>query len=421
MKSIAAASERFDSSLRTRSLDSAFKNAVLKMLGQIKNGHLTIEDEGTVLSFGESSASAGVVAHISVKHISAYRQVALNGTVGSAEAYMQRAWETPDLVQVIRIFVMNLDVIQGLDSRWSYAFKAAASLWHRMKANSKKQAQQNIAAHYDLSNDFFGLFLDQTMLYSSAIFPSEQASLYEASVYKMQHICERLALNDKDHLLEIGTGWGGMAVFAAKNFGCRVTTVTLSKEQHAYAVDWVKREKLEHLVDVQIKDYRDIHGTFDKLLSIEMIEAVGYEYYKEYFSKCSDLLTPEGKMLIQAITISDQRFHQEKKNADFIQRYIFPGGCLPSNEIIARHVCEDTDMQIIGLEDITLHYAKTLAAWRDAFFSKVDDVKAMGFDDVFIRMWEFYLAYCEGGFSERVIHTSQILMAKPRCKELPAL
>lgn len=421
MKSIAAVEEKFDSSLRTGLSDKVFKKLILTMLGNMTRGHLTIEDDGTVYTFGESAKKAHVIAHISVKHPSAYRQVILNGTIGSAEAYMQGAWETSDLVQVIRIFVLNMAVLRSLDTRWTYFFKFCANAWHKLNANSKKNAKKNISAHYDLSNDFFELFLDKTMLYSAAIFPNMASSLYEASVNKMEHICQRLNLNSADHLLEIGTGWGGMAIYAAKSRGCRVTTVTLSKEQCRYAQDWVCKEGLNDLVDVQLKDYRDVHGKFDKLLSIEMIEAVGYEYYKEYFAKCSSLLTSKGKMLIQAITISDQRFHQEKNNIDFIQRYIFPGGCLPSNEVIAKHVCKNTDMQIVGLEDITLHYAKTLSEWRRRFFSQVDQVKELGFDDVFIRMWEFYLAYCEGGFSERVIHTSQILMAKPDCRDLPQI
>jgi cyclopropane-fatty-acyl-phospholipid synthase len=210
-----------------------------------------------------------------------------------------------------------------------------------------------------------------------------------------------------------------MAIFAAKTTGCKVTSVTISKEQFSYATDWVKRENLEHQVKILLQDYRIIEGTYDKLLSIEMIEAVGHEFYSEYFSKCSQLLKPNGLMLIQAITIQDQRFEYAHKNTDFIQQYIFPGGCLPSNAIVAQHIYQDTDMQIVGLEDITRDYARTLRDWRKAFFARIDSVKAQGFDDVFIRMWDFYLCYCEGGFTERVISTVQYVFAKPDARHLP--
>jgi cyclopropane-fatty-acyl-phospholipid synthase len=257
------------------------------------------------------------------------------------------------------------------------------------------------------------------MLYSAAIYPLKNSTLEEASLYKMAHICKRLQLNSQDHLLEIGTGWGGMAIFAAKTTGCRVTSVTISKEQFAYATEWVKREGLENRVTILLQDYRLIEGTFDKLLSIEMIEAVGHEFYSEYFFKCSELLRPHGLMLIQAITIQDQRFEYARKNTDFIQQYIFPGGCLPSNTIVAQHIMQDTDMQIVGLEDITKDYARTLADWRKAFIANIDTVKSQGFDEVFIRMWDFYLCYCEGAFSERVISTVQYMFAKPNARILP--
>ncbi|WP_394200864.1 class I SAM-dependent methyltransferase [Marinagarivorans algicola] len=420
MKSIDIVDKKLDSKIKENFLDGVAKKIVLNVLQKMTIGHLTIEDDGEVYSFGEDAQTASVVGHIFVEHRSAYRKVMLNGTIGSGEAYMAGAWRSPDLTQVIRIFVMNMDVVIGMDSKWNFAFKLIANILHKMNANSKDKARENISAHYDLGNDFFKLFLDETMLYSSAIYPSKTATLLEASTYKMQHICKRLGLSEDDHLLEIGTGWGGMAIYAAQSTGCRVTSVTISQEQYEYAKAWVAREGLQEKVDIQLCDYRDITGQFDKLLSIEMIEAVGYQYYSEYFKQCSRLLKDDGKMLIQAITIADQRYHTERDNVDFIQRYIFPGGCLPSNEVIAQHVRKDTDMQIVGLDDITMHYAKTLEHWKAAFMSKLDAVKAQGFDDVFIRMWDFYLCYCEGGFRERVISTSQILLAKPRCKELPS-
>jgi cyclopropane-fatty-acyl-phospholipid synthase len=421
MKSISGVDKKAEYALKPNFLDGLAKKVVLGTLKNISRGHLTIEDNGEVYVFGEDLNRAEVVAHISVAHSSAYRHVMLNGTIGSGEAYMVGAWQSPDLVQVIRIFVINMDIVAGMDSKWNFAFQWIGKLIHRLNANSKTKAKENISAHYDLGNDFFKLFLDKTMLYSSAIYPTNDASLYEASVYKMSHICRRLGLTSSDHLLEIGTGWGGMAIHAAKTTGCKVTTVTISREQFEYATAWVKEEGLEAQITVELKDYRDINGQFDKIVSIEMIEAVGYQFYGEYFSQCSKRLKAHGKMLIQAITIADQRYHLERDNVDFIQRYIFPGGCLPSNEIIAKHISEDTDLQIIGLEDITFHYAKTLADWKLSFHACLEEVRRLGFDDVFIRMWEFYLSYCEGGFKERVISTSQILMAKPQCRELPDL
>jgi cyclopropane-fatty-acyl-phospholipid synthase len=421
MKSVSLTEKNKHTSLVENAWDGVARRLILSMLEKIQIGHLSVEENGQVYSFGQAREQAEVVAHIYVTHSSAYRYVLANGTIGSGEAYMLKAWWSPDLLQVIRLMVLNMQLIQQFDSGWSFVKNIFNRLSHRLRTNNRTGSRRNIAAHYDLGNRFFELFLDPTMLYSSAIYPSAEATLEEASLYKLQHICERLQLCPQDHLLEIGTGWGGMAVYAAKHFGCRVTTITISKEQFEYARDWVAREGLQHLVSVLLQDYRDVEGQFDKIVSIEMIEAVGYKFYSQYFSRCSAILKPHGKMLIQAITIADQRYEVEKNNVDFIQQYIFPGGCLPSLAVIAQHVNRDTNMQIVGLEDITLDYAKTLAEWKRRFFLKLDEVRQQGFDDLFIHMWDFYLSYCEGGFRERVISTSQILLAKPGCRELPSL
>ena len=421
MKSISFIEKTSSSLLTQHWVDNFARSTLLKLLKNIQKGHLTLEDNGEVYSFGEPQEKTSLVAHISVTHAAFYRQVLFGGSIGAGEAYMFKSWWSPDLVQVVRLMAINMPVLQQLDSKWSALFNIACRIAHRLRPNTIVKARENISAHYDLGNDFFSLFLDKTMLYSAAIYPNSNASLEEASLYKMAHICERLQLTEQDHLLEIGTGWGGMAIHAAKTTGCKVTSVTISKEQFAYATDWVKREGLADKVTVLLQDYRLIEGTFDKLLSIEMIEAVGHEFYREYFSKCSSLLKSKGLMLIQAITIQDQRFEYAHKNTDFIQQYIFPGGCLPSNTIVAQHINEDTDMQIVGLEDITQDYARTLADWRKAFFANIDAVKAQGFDEVFIRMWEFYLCYCEGGFVERAISTAQYVFAKPDARQLPRL
>ena len=421
MKSISIIEKNESAQLSQHWIDNFAQRTLLKLLTKIETGHLTLEDAGEIYSFGEPLEKADLVAHISVTHPAFYRQVLFGGSIGAGEAYMYKSWWSPDLVQVIRLMAINMPVLQQLDSRWSSLFNITCRIAHRLRPNTVVKARENISAHYDLGNNFFNLFLDKTMLYSAAIYPEENATLEQASLHKMAHICERLQLTEHDHLLEIGTGWGGMAIFAAKTTGCRVTSVTISKEQFAYATDWVKREGLENRVSVLLQDYRLIEGTYDKLLSIEMIEAVGHEFYSSYFSKCSNLLKPNGLMLIQAITIQDQRFDYAHKNTDFIQQYIFPGGCLPSNTIVAQHILKDTDMQIVGLEDITQDYARTLADWRNAFFANIAQVKAQGFDDIFIRMWDFYLCYCEGGFAERVISTVQYMFAKPNARNLPKI
>jgi len=407
-------------------LDVRSKGLVLKWLEKIQVGHLVVNDGDTSYHYGEPESSASLIATVNVSHPRTYRDILFHGTIGAGEAYMRGAWQTPDLTAVIRLLCANIAMMQSIDGGWARIGRVFSSIFHRLHINNKQNSRLNIAAHYDLGNDFFKLFLDDTMMYSSAIFPSKQASLYDASVYKLAHICERLQLKPSDHLLEIGTGWGGMAVYAAKHYGCRVTTTTISKEQYDYACENVKRENLEDKVTVLLDDYRDLgreqNGEikkFDKLVSIEMIEAVGHQYYQQYFSTCAQLLKPDGLMLIQAITVPDQRYEVTKKSADFIQRYIFPGGELPSIAVIGDHVKKDSDLQIVGIDDITLDYARTLKEWRLRFFDKIDDVKAQGFDDVFIRMWEFYLCYCEGGFAERTISTVQMLMAKPRFLALP--
>ncbi|SHE72831.1 cyclopropane-fatty-acyl-phospholipid synthase [Microbulbifer donghaiensis] len=392
------------------------RKLVLGKLNAIEQGHLVVEENGKRFTFGQPVDQASIRAQINVHDDSTYVQVLLNGTIGSGEAYMQGAWSSPNLVNVIRLMVNNMSLLQNMDSRWSFLHKAVLRVLHRLNSNSRSGSRKNIAAHYDLGNDFFRLFLDETMLYSSAVFPREDASLHEASLYKLEKICRKLQLQSSDHLLEIGTGWGGMAVYAAKHYGCRVTTTTISREQYDYAKQWVEREGLQDRITLLLQDYRDLTGQYDKLVSIEMVEAVGHEYYAEFFSRCSRLLKDDGLMVMQTITMPDQRYESYRNQVDFIQRYIFPGGCLPSNQVVANHIADDTDMQIVGLEDIAAHYAGTLRAWRDAFFAEIGQVRGQGFDERFIRMWDFYLCYCEGGFLERVISTAQFVFAKPRCQ-----
>lgn len=401
-------------------VDRWSKRFVLGWLDNIHTGCLVINEDEKSYSFGDPNSS--LTASVTVTSPVVYRDILFNGLVGAGEAYMRGAWHSSDLVAVIRVLSANMAEMQSQTSFWSSINQRLTGLAHRyFRANTQANSRLNIAAHYDLGNDFFNLFLDKSMMYSSAIYPTVDASLEVAATYKLEHICQRLQLTENDHLLEIGTGWGGMAIYAATHYGCRVTTTTISKEQYEHARAEVVAAGLEDKVTLLLNDYRDLEGQFDKLVSIEMIEAVGHQYYQQYFSACSRLLKPDGLMLIQAITVPDQRYEITKKSTDFIQRYIFPGGELPSIHVMSTHVTRDTDMQIVGVDDITIDYANTLAAWRERFFHAIDQVREQGFDDVFIRMWDFYLAYCEGGFRERTISTVQLLMAKPRCQQLPAV
>ena len=394
------------------------KKIVLKHLSTMKVGRLKIVDNAQVSFYGDQSGQSAFTAEIELVNDDLFSAVAFNGIIGAGESYMSGGWQTPDLVRVIQFFVVNMQTVKDLDAERSWLSRVGIWIIDRAKRNSLQGSKDNISAHYDLGNDFFSLFLDPTMMYSSAVFPQRSFTLEQASLAKLESICRQLELSADDHLLEIGTGWGGMAVYAAENFGCRVTTTTISKEQYEYAVQRVAAAGLADRVTVLMQDYRTLEGCFDKLVSIEMIEAVGHQFFSEYFKGCSHLLRPNGLMLIQAITIADQRYDQALGTVDFIQRYIFPGGCLPSNHIIAHHVANDTDMTMISLKDIGLDYAYTLEKWREQFFQKIDRVKAQGFDQRFIRMWEYYLCYCEGGFRERAISAAQILMAKPAYRRL---
>ncbi|MCX2979808.1 class I SAM-dependent methyltransferase [Halieaceae bacterium IMCC14734] len=391
------------------------RRTLLNILERLAIGTLTIYDGEETLRFGDFDQPAHMPhAQVRVNNQEVYRRVLMGGSMGSGESYILGHWSSPDLTEVIRLFTANMSVLENMDQQKSLPTRIALKLAHLLKNNTLTGSRKNIAAHYDLGNDFFELFLDPTMMYSAAVFPDPEATLEAASEHKLDLLCQQLELQPEDHLLEIGTGWGGMAVHAARHYGCKVTTTTISREQYEYSVQRVRREGLEQQVTVLCEDYRDLTGEFDKLVSVEMIEAVGHQFYQNYFSKCSSLLKPQGLMVIQAITIADQRYEAAKRSVDFIQRYIFPGGCLPSVAVIGQHIAQDTDMQVTHLRDITEHYADTLAQWRESFFAQLETVKAQGFDDEFVRMWEFYLCYCEGGFRERVISTVQLTFAKPR-------
>ena len=388
------------------------RKAIFHLLEKIAIGSLIVHEGSERFRFG-AQTDEQPHAEIHIHDQALFSQMLVGGSIAAGETYMRGYWSSPDLTQVTRLFCANMDVLGGFDSSQSIFAKVALRVAHFLNRNTHEGSRDNIAAHYDLGNHFFELFLDPSMMYSSALFTDAQTSLEQASVAKLDELCQQLELVESDHLLEIGTGWGGMAVHAARHYGCRVTTTTISKEQYQYALDRVKAEGLTDRVTVLCEDYRALGGQYDKLVSIEMIEAVGHDFYSEYFSKCSSLLRNNGKMVIQAITMADQRYEEARDDVDFIKRYIFPGGCLPSVAVIADHLARDTDMQMTHLRDITQDYAITLQQWRERFMARLEEVREQGFGEEFIRMWDYYLCYCEGGFRERVIGTVQLAFAKP--------
>ncbi len=386
------------------------KTQILNRLKQLKTGNLTIIDGQEQHVFGDCDS---IKATIIVHDARFYGEIAFGGSIGAGEAYMLGYWTTDNLTNVIRLMCVNQSVMDTLEGGYQWATKPLMKVLHWLNSNTTEGSRKNIAAHYDLGNDFFQLWLDPTMMYSSGIYEHATSSLEAASLKKLKVICDKLDLKTTDHVVEIGTGWGGFAIFAARHYGCKVTTTTISKQQYALAVDRVKAANLDSVVTVLLNDYRDLTGKFDKLVSIEMIEAVGHQYYDTYFAKVGHLLKPDGLALIQAITIADQRFESAKNSVDFIQRYIFPGSCIPSNTAMLNSITKTTDLRLFDCEDIGPHYATTLAAWRENFFTHIDAVRKLGYSEEFIKMWEFYLCYCEGGFAERALGDVHLLLAKP--------
>ena len=385
---------------------------VFTQLNKISIGSLSLQDGKSRYTFGDQKNNK-LHAKIFVHDPKFYRFVVFGGSIGSSEAFMSGYWSSPNLTNVIRIFAVNAHLTDELESKFNFLIRPFFRVVHYLNKNSQRNSKRNISAHYDLSNNFFKLFLDETMMYSSAIFKTRNQTLKAASLNKLDIICQKLNLKPTDHVVEIGSGWGGFAIFAAENYGCKVTTTTISQQQFSYTRNLINKKKLGKKITLLFEDYRNLEGKYDKLVSIEMIEAVGHHYYHEYFKKINTLLKPDGIALIQAITIRDQRYSQALQNVDFIQKYIFPGSCIPSVEIIQKNLTRETDMIISDLENINHHYAKTLNLWKKAFNKNQNKIIKLGFDERFIRMWNFYFSYCEGGFAERVINDFHILMSKP--------
>ena len=401
------------SELKVRRLDYLARKAVLSLLEKLVHGRITINENQDRFHFGESSEPSSIQAVITVHHPQLYSRIFYGGSIGAAEAYMDGLWSADDLTTVMRILALNQKAFEDMEKGLARLTAPLYKLYHFLRKNTRRGSRANILAHYDLGNEFYSLFLDETMTYSCGIFESQDSSLKDASEAKYDRICRKLRLKPGVHIVEIGTGWGGFAVHAAQNYGARVTTTTISDEQYRFARDRIKSAGLEDQIELLKKDYRDLNGQFDRLVSIEMIEAVGHNFYKAFFGKCSQLLKDDGLMALQAITIGDHIFDRHKRTVDFIKRYIFPGSCIPSTTAISNAIAAATDLRLVHLEDITPHYARTLAEWRRRFFAQIDRVRELGYADTFIRMWDYYLCYCEGGFAERYIGDVQMVFAKP--------
>ena len=386
------------------------RKQVLARLKHLQKGHLTLIENGIKYEFGNDYSLA---ATVTVNDAHFYGEIAFGGSIGAGEAYMLGYWQVDNLTNMIRIFAANQSVMDTLEGGYQWLSKPFLKCLHYLNRNTADGSRKNIAAHYDLGNDFFKLWLDPSMMYSSAIFSPSECSLEAASNKKLQVICDKLNLKASDHVVEIGTGWCGFAIYAAKNYGCKVTTTTISKQQFDEAVLRVNAENLTDKITLLLNDYRDLTGQFDKLVSIEMIEAVGHQFYDTYFKKCASLLKPDGMALIQAITIVDQRFEAAKNSVDFIQRYIFPGSNIPSITAMLNSITKSSDLKLYDCEDIGPHYATTLRKWRENFFANINAVRSLGYSEEFINMWEFYLCYCEGGFAERALGDVHLLLIKP--------
>ena len=400
-------------------LDRLAERALRARLAGIEHGALTIADGADIQHYGRRSERCPLAATVRVHDPRFYSDIAFGGSIGAGEAYMQGYWSVDDLTGLMRILLQNRAVLDGMETGLARYAAPVQQALHWAARNTHSGSRRNIAAHYDIGNDFFRLFLDPTMMYSSAVFERADMTLEEASVAKLDRICRKLDLNAGDHVVEIGTGWGGFALHAARNYGCRVTTTTISRQQHDLASERIAAAGLADRVTLLLEDYRDLGGQYDKLVSIEMIEAVGHQFYDAYFRKCGELLKPEGMMLLQAITIADQRYEAARRSVDFIQRYIFPGSCIPSVTAMVDSIARVTDMRLYHLEDIGPHYATTLKLWREKMFANLDRVRALGYPEEFIRMWEFYFCYCEGGFTERAIGDAQMLLVKPLARPAP--
>ena len=401
---------------RSTRMTSFFKRILFKKLKGLKTGELTIIDGSKIHIFGIPKSELKATLTVSSQEF--YVFLGSGGTNGAAEAFTAGYWSADNLVELIQIIIRNKKTMEGLESGLARLTNPITKIIHRLRQNTLKGSKSNILAHYDLSNDFYKLWLDSTMTYSSGIFLNKKSSMLDASVEKLDRLCRKLNLNSSDHVLEIGTGWGSFATHAAKNYGCKVTTTTISDNQFNYVAELISKENLDNKITLLNKDYRELEGVFDKIVSIEMIEAVGSDFVPGFFEKASSLLKKNGLMALQGITYNDPDFNAYKSSVDFIRKYIFPGSCLISLSQVEKAIKDKTDLIMVDSEDITLHYARTLEIWRKDFENVLPQVRELGFSDPFIRIWVFYLVYCEAGFLENLIGDFQFIFAKPDSKNI---
>ena len=398
-----------------------YENAVINALSKMDKGFLRLTlPNGETLDIGNINDQ--LKADLEVKSTAFYKKVVLYGDIGFGEAYVDGLWETKNITDVIKWIILNIENAPSVSGSKVKTlglnlFKWLNRVYHNSRSNSITGSQKNIAEHYDLNNDFFATFLDPSLTYSAAYFKTSDLSLAQAQDEKYRRLCEQLHLKPTDHVLEIGSGWGANAIFMAKNYGCKVTSVTISKEQQKLAQQRVEAEGLSSKVNIIIKDYRDIHGAFDKIVSIEMLEAVGHNYLEAYFEKCNEVLKPNGILAFQVITSPDSRYESLRKGVDWIQKHIFPGSLLPSVGQLNEAINNTSDFTLVDLKDLGLDYAKTLKLWYLEFNQKLNEVKALGFDDRFIRKWNYYLNYCEAAFEMRNINVMQMVYTRPNNTE----
>jgi len=401
----------FDSQSEIPRSAALIRRLLISILNKATHGHFLLKENGLVIAEVGNRDDA-LQAEVNILDHRAYWRSLTRGDTGAGEAFVAGWWTSPDITQVTRFFARNLDMMDQWCKRFGWLLKPASLLRLIARANTFNQAKKNILAHYDLGNDLYETFLDKRMQYSSALYENVGESLEQAQVNKLTRICEQLKLGPEDHLLEVGTGWGGLAIFAARHYGCRVTTTTISDAQLRLARERVREEGLEERIEVLDKDYRLLEGQYDKVVSVEMIEAVGEKYLPGFFKKLNALLKPGGLLLVQAITIADQRLQAYRKSEDFIQKHVFPGGFLPSMEMMSAHIARHTQLIVRDVHDMGLDYAQTLADWKANFIARMDEVRKMGYDDRFCNLWVYYLGYCEGGFLERRISAVQMLTSK---------
>lgn len=394
-----------------------YQKVIIELLSKMKLGTLNLTlSNGEFIKLGNGEGN--ITANAEIKHPDFFKRCVLYGDIGFGESYVDGLWDTDNITNVIKWFLLNIENAPSVSGSTAKnlilnLLKVANKVYHSKRLNSLEGSRKNISAHYDLNNDFFSLFLDHTMTYSSAYFKEENMTLEQAQLAKYERLCQQLHLRDTDHVLEIGSGWGGNAIYMARNYGCKVTTVTISEEQYKLAKERVEKENLSDKITVVLKDYRQLEGKFDKIVSIEMLEAVGAEFYDTYFQKCADLLKRDGIFAIQVITCPDSRFESLKNGVDWIQKHIFPGSLLPSVAAINASVNKTSDLTLVDLKDIGLHYAHTLNIWHKEFNNKLAEVKRLGFDEHFIRKWNYYLNYCEAGFAMRNINVMQMVYSRP--------